>query len=493
MGGTTKVTNTGNFTILNSQLGTTGGTIGSDAFIKLTFGNANFAALNAFIDNTNGTIGGAGGTVTLQINGTLTVTNRIDVNGKLTSTGSITAGTLSATDVNAPSITVMAGGITRFTFPNEITVNPLHTITTNTLTSDGGINFNGPDFDTPAGFGPFAGGQLTINVPSLTFGSAAADNIKGPVTFNGGSNPKNSTAAGSGGVFTVNATGAITVGSPIEATSGQRTTPAEPSGDGGTVSLNSTGGTISISAPITVSSNDVPVAGTPQRKSRSGGTINLQSNAPTGVAINVTNTGQLLSLLDAAAPGQGGKITILATGTASRINVTGDPGSAGKPPIDTIRADGTGGYVDIRHTGDSGAIILNTAQISAEIVKIGALGNNGTLTIGGGRINADTILKLYAVGSNGFVNFVSNVLLSGNSMKIIAGNIVTVQNGVVVTVGGPIADIYVPVLNNANYSNFNGGNNSTTGIFIKQSDPSSPGAVSHIGVAPPVFGVPGGP
>jgi hypothetical protein len=133
----------------------------------------------------------------------------------------------------------------------------------------------------------------------------------------------------------------------------------------------------------------------------------------------------------------------------------------------------------------------------ADIVKVGALGDNGTLSIGGGRINADTILKLYATGSNGSVIFLSNVLLSGNSMKIIAGNSVTVNNGVVVSVGGgKPADVYVLDPKQANYSRSNGGNDSTTGMFIIDGtagpSPTS-GAITHLGVAPPAFGPPGGP
>jgi len=491
-GGTFTTTGSANFEILNSQLGTTGGTIGSDAFIKVTLVTATIGNdLNAFVDNLDGAIGGVGGTVTLQVNGKLSVTGRIDVFGALTTTGSITAGQLSATNVNAPGIDVGAGGITRFTFPNELTVNSLHTITTNALTSTGGINFNGPNLDTPPGFGPFDGGRLTISVPSLTFGPSAADNIQGPVTFNGGNSSTNPIPAGSGGTFTVNATGAITVGSPIQATTGLLPSASEPSGDGGTVNLNSTGGAITVNSPITVSSADP--AGAPRRRSRSGGNINLQSNAPTGVAINVSSTGQLLSLLDAAAPGPGGKITILATGASSRIQITGDPG-AFKPPADTIRADR--GSVDIRHTGAAGSITMTTPNISADIVKVGALGTNGTLTIGGGRINADTILKLYAVGSNGSVTFVSNVLLSGNSMKIIAGNSVTVNSNVIVAVGGgQPAEVYVLDPTKANYSRFNGGNNSTNGVFIIDGTQASPvsGANTHLGVAPPPFGPPGGP
>jgi hypothetical protein len=271
------------------------------------------------------------------------------------------------------------------------------------------------------------------------------------------------------------------------------------------VNLNSTGGTISVNSPITVSSADPSTApASPRRKSRSGGNINLKSDAPTGVAINVSNTGQLLSLLDAAAPGPGGKITILATGANSRIQITGDPGSAGKPPPDTIRADR--GSIDIRHTGAAGTITMTTATVSADIVKVGALGANGSLTIGGGRIDANTVLKLYATGANGSLIFVSNVVLNLNSTNaldriIIAGNSVTVNNNVVVAIGSPAglsrtADIYVPNLAGANYSNSNGGNNTTTGMFIidgTQGPSPTSGAVTHIGVAPPAFGPPGGP
>ncbi|MEY2512128.1 MAG: hypothetical protein QOE26_2891 [Verrucomicrobiota bacterium] len=495
VGGTLTTKSDTNFEILNSQQGTTGGKIGSDAFIKVTLADVTIGTdLNAFIDNSDGSIGGTGGSVTLQVNGKLAVSGRINVFGTLTSTGSITAGQLSGTNVNAPGIDVGGGGITRFTFPNENNAPYPHTITTNALTSTGGINFNGTDS------GPFPGGELVINVPSLTFGSSAADNIQGPVTFDGGNTT--GITAGSGGVFTVNATGAITVGSPIEATTGLQPDASEASGTGGTVNLNSTGGTISVNSPITVSSSE-PRTGVPRRHSFNGGNINLKSNT-TGVAINISNTGQLLSLLEAAGTGTGGTITILATGTGSRINVTGDPGSAGKPPIDTIRADK--GTVDIRNTGTGGFVTLNTAQISADTVKIGALGDNGALSIGGGRIDANTVLKLYATGANGSLIFVSNVVLNLNSTNaldriIIAGNSVTVNNNVTVAIGSPAglsrtADIYVPNLAGANYSNSNGGNNTTSGIFIidgTQGPSPTSGAVTHIGVAPPAFGPPGGP
>ena len=71
---------------------------------------------------------------------------------------------------------------------------------------------------------------------------------------------------------------------------------------------------------------------------------------------------------------------------------------------------------------------------------------------------------------------------------MIAGNTVTVNNGVVVQVASPIADIYVPDLNHAHYnSGLNGGNGSTTGMFILEGSGGSPttGATTHFGPPPP--------
>jgi len=96
------------------------------------------------------------------------------------------------------------------------------------------------------------------------------------------------------------------------------------------------------------------------------------------------------------------------------------------------------------------------------VLKVGALGTNGVLNIGGGTLSADTTLELYASGSNGQLNFVSNVTLGGNGAKILAANSVKIFDSVVVTIGGSNpADVYT---NNANYTGF-GGNGSTTGTF----------------------------
>jgi hypothetical protein len=110
----------------------------------------------------------------------------------------------------------------------------------------------------------------------------------------------------------------------------------------------------------------------------------------------------------------------------------------------------------------NGSITFNSASAHADVLKAGVFGANGVLNIGGGALSADTMLKLYAPGSNGQINFVSDVTLGGNSTKILAANSITIFDNVVVTIGGksPV-DVYT---NNANYTGF-GGNGSTTGTF----------------------------
>ncbi len=493
-----------NFLFLNSGVGQIGGTVSTPNHIKISAGDMSVSNdLLAYIDNSNGSIGPGGndGTLTLNVASKLSVGGRMAVLGATTVNGTVSAGTLASTNVNAMSggIAAGSGGITRFAIFGESLINIMHTLSAATVTSQGGIDFSGTSSFAPAGSGPFDGGQLTINAFSLSFG--ATGDIQGAITFDGGA--ANGPGPGaSGGIFNVNTTGAISVNSNISASTGLQDPATAPSGNGGTVDLRTTQGTVTVSSPITVSSADPVSSQTfplpPRRRSNSGGKINLQSGrsgssviginiSPPTVAINVTNTSSLLALLDNAATGPGGKITILATGTNSSINVGGPAASAGQGP--TIAADR--GTVDIRHTGDGGAIGLSNANIRADIVKVAALGANGVLTISGGTITADTILKLYAVGSNGAINFVANATLSGASAKTIAANTVNVSNNVIVTIGGgnPV-DVYTNV---PNYSSFSGGNGSTSGQFVLQGS-SSPGAVTHApSSTPPPLDIPPGP
>lgn len=489
VGGAVTIRDSAEFLLLNSQAGSPRGTIGSAVSVDVSANQFTIgSSLNAYVDNSTGSIGPNGNdfTLTLRSVGAISVAGKMNVFGAVTAGGNVSAGTLASTNVNTPgTIAAGSGGITRFTIPFEPVTNIPHSLTANLVTSQAGINFDGPRNATGAGL---SGGTLTLNVGSFSIGPSNA-NVIGSVTFNGGAGTGTVPGA-NGGTFNVNASGAIDVSSPISATTGLQDATTAPGGNGGTVDLRSSQGAVTVNSPIEVSSAQ-PNSISPRRRSNSGGKLNLQSGA-TGsikakaVAINVTNTGQLLSLLDNAATGPGGKITILATGANSSINVAG---AAGAAPSDTIRADR--GTIDVRHSADGGQINFNNATLRGDIVKVGALGANGVLNISGGTITADTILKLYATGSNGTINFLANATLTGASVKTIAANTVTVSNNVVVMIGGgKPADIYT---SNPNYSMFNGGNNTTNGQFVLQggSAPVS-GAVTHPPTAtPPPFDAPG--
>jgi hypothetical protein len=206
---------------------------------------------------------------------------------------------------------------------------------------------------------------------------------------------------------------------------------------------------------ITIVSNDSVTVNTTLKVSdvntqKGHGEISIDSRATTGTAIAITSSAQLLALLSAASSDHG-KITFKSAG--GDVDVNGG----------TIQADH--GTIDIRNQGSSGVINVNNATLNASTIKVGALGSNGTLNVGGGSISADSVIRLYAGGSNGTVNFVDNVTLNGNSVKTIAGDTVTIFDGKTVTVNGPApANVFT---NHANYTGW-GGNASTTGTFAGQ-------------------------
>jgi hypothetical protein len=347
-------------------------------------------------------------------------------------------GTVSANHVEAQNVTALGnlvvgpGAITPFLSP--VGANLLHTFMVATVISPNGIDFNGNQFPTASS----PGGILEIDALSQVFGAGGI----GSVNFNGGD------FGGDGGTLTVNTVGDLSLaGTTITATTGQLQSAADPpTGAGGKVNLTSTSGQVSINGAIQVSSSDVGIPN--GRSSARGGNINIRSDATTGVAVNITDSGQLLALLDNAAPGPGGLITIRATGATSSINAGGQ-----------MRADRGG--IDIRHTGTAGAVNLNNPTLQADIIKAAALGPNGTLQISGGTLNANSVLKLYAPGSNGQIIFLANCTLQGGSMSIIAANTVTIANSVIVTTNGRAASVFT---NTANYSGF-GGNGTTSGTF----------------------------
>ncbi len=428
--------------------------------------------------------------------------------------GDITAGSTRVQYITAPTgVLSVSGGIypdifsTAPQFPEQGAAAP-HTYTVDSIVSPNGIDFSGNQFNGILNY--TSGGLLTINANSLSFDASTgigSTNFNG-ADVNGFSTGNTPTVPGDGGTLTVNATNDITVNTPITASSGLTDANGTIGGAGGTVSLISTDGAVSVNSTIQVSSNDPmvtqspsPTPQPPRRRSAVGGNITLQSgkSAAAGsraVAINITNSSQLLSLLAAApTPRPGGKITILATGANSDVNVNGRVQADGGT-ID-IRNQGSDGHVTISGTNGSGfsqthgGITAVPNMLSADVIKAGAFGANGQLIIGNTNINADTLLRLYATDSNGQLNFVANTTLSSRTIDLAAGTI-TIQPSVVVTIqgsGGP-ANIYT---NNPNYSGFGGTspNNGTFGGNGAQSPRPLSSAPAFDDPAPRPAGAPG--
>lgn len=346
-----------------------------------------------------------------------------------------------------------------------ITPDPL-TWTVASITTSGQfipvLSSNGEDASSSFNNNPGNGGHITLNiqVDSLAIGVAGHfDHIEA----NGGNYNDMSSAGGNGGVVNLNVAGDVTLndgnGAPaISATTGQFPDGGgvvpngglQTMGAGGVVDIQA-GGTITATSTVLVSSNEVvkadAPAGFPVRRSASGGDITLASSKTSGTAISVSSSAQLLSLLNNSAPGPGGTILIKASSPGNNANNesniiidnTDIIVSGSNPPTEihgAIIADR--GTVEVRHEGADGTIGIADANIAADIVKVGALGTNGVLTIGGGQISADGLLKLYAPSSNGTIDFIADVTLSSQSSMsiILAANTITIQPTVEVNIIG---------------------------------------------------------
>ncbi|HEX4638577.1 MAG TPA: FecR family protein [Chthoniobacterales bacterium] len=359
-----------------------------------------------------------------------------------------------------PTIKVPKGGARNLAFIAEGTINPEAPGGTLTFPGMNSVLFateaGSLNFSTPISFSDIndltfyaRGAASTLFVQSDMFNVGALTLLSEGLLTIFNSSETLTTSSGNGGTLTGLSDGDILVeSSHIMATSGILPLGGAPAGAGGSVSLTSKNGGITLSgSTIQVSSADPP--GTPNRRSSArGGTISIESNRPDNVAIQINSSSQLLSLLEAAAPGPGGLITIKATGLKSTVSIGG-----------TIEA--THGGVDIRHAGDLGTIDLDQITVRGDIIKIAVLGTNGVLTIGGGTLSADSILKLYAPSSSGMIRFISDCTIGAKVTNIIAAGTVTIAGGVMVTVTGSPVSVFT---NAAHYTGF-GGDGSTTGHF----------------------------
>ena len=212
--------------------------------------------------------------------------------------------------------------------------------------------------------------------------------------------------------------------------------------------LNYGGASIGGDATINITAANLTANSLLAQIDNTGGSIGANTEGGAMINMNVSNSATVTNDATVAIYGSDG-----AVGGAG-ININGGNYNVGGTFLSYIDGNGT--------------ITFNNASAHADVLKAGVFGANGVLNIGGGTLSADTTLKLYAPGSNGQLNFISNVTLGGNSVKILAANSITIFNNVVVTIGGSKpADVYTGFTDetpNANYTGF-GGNGSTTGTF----------------------------
>jgi hypothetical protein len=255
---------------------------------------------------------------------------------------------------------------------------------------------------------------------------------------------------------------------------GKATVTLNATGDvnsGGTVffSIANNPGAIMSNASVDVNAASLTATGLVEAFiDNSGGTIGGDATVQIGTPGNV-NTSSLYVVVNNSGGGSIGGDADIEMNVGGTATVTNDATVQilGNDPVGTASIEFNGGSYQVGGTffntiDGNGTITFNNASAHADVLKAGVFGTNGVLNVGGGTLSANTTLELYAPGSNGQLNFVSNVTLGGNGAKILAANSVTIFNNIVVTIGGPNpADIYT---NHANYSGF-GGNGTTTGTF----------------------------
>jgi hypothetical protein len=408
------------------------GSAGDGVFYSVG-GSTSTTNLTEYIDNTNGGVIDNGGNVTLHTVGPVMLDG-----GLLLEVDNFNGGTIN----NGANITAhFVGDVTD-------TAGQFHSLNWHVL--------NGSGFFFPTATGGTIGTGGNINV---TFdGNASTTGTLDTGSFSAQIQNGSGGSIGTGGNISVTVGGNLTAGPLFLITENQ----GGHLGTGGNMTLQVAGDiTTQGDANFAIFNNDNGNGSGP-------GTIGL--NATINVtAANISSGGALNAAIDNSIGGSiGGNATI-------NMNVSGNATVTNDAIVQILGSDGAasaaininGGNYNaggqfLTYIDGNGTITFNNATAHADVLKVGALGANGVLNIGGGILSADTTLKLYASGSNGQLNFLSNVTLGGTAVKILAANSITIFDNIVVTINGPApADVYT---NNANYTGF-GGNGTTTGTF----------------------------
>ena len=460
------------FQILNND----GRRIGGNGNISITTGGDGDLTANsifALVNDRNGGSIGSGANINFAIGGALTTQGDavFGISTRNDGTGGGTIGSLATVDLNAASVSV-GGFFQTFVATNgggSIQGDATNTVAiSGDLTAQQGILLTIED-TIFGGTGNFTGGHIggnaivtlsgqNIITPSTSSGTPGTDLMAIEASIY----PNTGGTVGGDAIINVSAKQDISApGSVLFWVANGNYQNLGPGMIGGNAEVNVSASNISTGdffdqilnyggasigghAAINLTANTLTVGGNLDSTiDNSGGTI----GGDAAINMNVSNTATITNDATFQILGSDGA-------ESAAININGGSYNAGGTFLSYIDGNGT--------------ITFNNASAHADVLKAGVFGANGVLNIGGGTLSADTTLKLYAPGSNGQLNFISNVTLGGNSAKILAANSITIFNNVVVTIGGSKpADVYTGFTNevpNANYTGF-GGNGSTTGTF----------------------------
>ncbi len=447
--------------------------VGSGATVTAAGGNYQLASLATYTGG--GANGGAGGTVGLVAGTTLTLTGGTGTAG--TTSGPVTITAQGGSAIRSTAGTGGAGGTV------GLQGGPAVALTNVLVNAAGG--------DVPAGttVGNAPGGTITVTSTGTATPTATSVSLTG-ATLNASNGLSASTtqATGTGGTITIlsqdlsaTATPPPSSGVGAPSATGPSPTPVPPA-----ILVSRSTVVASQQEPTPMPASSATPTPTPAYASKNGGTVNVTSKRVSGPGISVQDSSSLLALVDSRAGGTGGHVSLTTSGadiavvggstvSASGANstVTLDTGTTGGTitvtgsTVSTVGANGTfagGGTVSL----SSGAINLTSSTLSADLLKMQALGANGSIVINGGSVlSANTQLKLYATGSAGAITFQGgNITLSTGTLgAVLAAHSVTLTSGTVVTVTGGGGLQVFTTLANANYGTASGGNGNTTGLF----------------------------
>jgi hypothetical protein len=476
-----------------------GAHIGTGGNIDVNIGG-NLTAMSDFsllVENTNGQIDN-GGNVNLTVDGTTSTTNLSEGidntnGGVIDSGGNVTLHTvgpvmldgglaLEVDNFNGGTINNGANITAHFVGDVTATIGSGHSFNWNLL--------NGSGFFFPTATGGTIGTGGDINV---TFdGNASTTGTLNTGSFSAQIQNGNGGSIGTGGNISITVGGNLNAGPLFLITENQ----GGHIGTGGNMTLQVAGdittqgdaqfqifnndngngsgpGTMGSNATINVSAANISTGGSlfAEIFNSSGGSIgggamidvtaaNITANS---LLAEIDNTGGSIG----ASTEGGATINMNVSSTATVTNdatvaIYGSDGAVGGAAININGGSYNVGGTFLSYIDGNGTITFNNASAHADVLKAGVFGANGALNIGGGILSADSELKLYAPGSNGTLNFLSNVTLGGSAVKILAANTINILDGVVVTIGGATpAEVYTT---NANYTGF-GGNGTTTGTF----------------------------